>query len=246
MHITAIFLIITIFHCGVCLSVDAPDWIGIFSIDASCNQDECCCLTEQATITKVSDTQLLVSANVSGIPCGAQLNGSTTIEVPIPIPKDQSGYQITTNFLGTDNRFTLSSDSQYIANVNLQYPKCSGMGQRVDHNWLGTFITDNSCNRSQCCCLTDEIRISKLGDMQLVLSGNVDGATCGLHFTGSRSVEIPIPIPQDKHGFQLTTSFIGNINRFTLTYDTQYITYANLQEPVCSGMARRKRGILPF
>ena len=106
-----VFLIIAIFHCGVHLSTaDPPDWIGIFSIDDSCNQDECCCLTEQATIAKVSDTQLLISANVSGVPCQAQLNGSRTVEVLIPIPKDQSGFQITTNFLGTTNRFTLSPD----------------------------------------------------------------------------------------------------------------------------------------
>lgn len=243
MHITTVFSIIIIFHYGVCISADPPNWIGIFTIDDSCNQDQCCCLTEQATISKVSDTQLLVAANVSGIPCRTQLNGSTTIEVLIPIPKDESGFQITTNFLGTNNRFTLSSDSQYIANVNLQYPQCSGMGQRVNHDWLGTFIADNSCNRNQCCCLINEIKISQLGSMQFILSANVDGATCGTNFNRSSSVEIPIPIPQDKHGFQLTTSFIGNINRFTLTYDTQYITYINLQEPICSGMARRKRGI---
>lgn len=244
MHITAVFSIITVLLCGACLSADPPNWIGIFSIDDSCNQDECCCLTEQATIKKVSDTQLLVSANVSGVPCRAQLNGSTTIEVLIPTPKDKTGFQITTNFLGTNNRFTLSSDSQYIANVNLQYPKCSGMGQRADNNWLGTFITDDSCDRNLCCCLNGEVKISKFGNEQLLVSGNVDGATCGPHLNRSTSVEIPIPIPHDKHGFQLTTAFIGSINRFTLTYDNQFIANSNLQVPVCSGMARRKRG--PF
>ena len=103
MQITDIFLIITIFHCGVCVAADPPNWIGMFAIDNSCNQDKCCCLTEQATLVKVNDTRLLVSANVSGIPCQTQLNGSTTVEVLIPTPKDKSGFQITTNFLGTNN-----------------------------------------------------------------------------------------------------------------------------------------------
>ncbi|CAF3772096.1 unnamed protein product [Rotaria sp. Silwood1] len=192
---------------------------------------------EQATITKASDTQLLVSANVAGIPCREQLNGSTTISVLIPIPTDKNGFQITTNFLGTNNRFTLSSDSQYIANVNLQYPKCSGMAHRVDSNWLGTFILDDSCVQSECCCLVDKVGISKLNNTQLLVTANVAGATCGVH--APTTVEIPIPIPQDKHGFQLTTFFVGSINRFTLTYDNQYIANANLQAPRCSGMARR-------
>lgn len=246
MKMIVVFLIIALFHCGVCSLADPANWIGLFAIDNSCNQDNCCCLTEQATSVQLNDTYLVVSANVSGRPCQAQLNGSTAIQVLIPTPKDKSGFQITTNFLGTNNRFTLSSDSQYIANVNLQYPECSGMGQRVDPNWLGSFIADDSCNRDQCCCLTDEIKISRLGTMQLIVSANVDGATCASHFNRSSSVEIPVPIPQDKHGFQLTTSFMGSINRFTLTYDTQYITYANLQAPLCSGMARRKRGPLLF
>ena len=79
--------------------------------------------------------------------------------------------------------------------------------------------------------------------MQLLVSGNVDSATCEVHFNRSSSVEISISVSKDKHCFQLTTSFMGSINRFTLTYGTQYIIYANLQVPVCSGMARRKRGL---
>ncbi|CAF4720924.1 unnamed protein product, partial [Rotaria magnacalcarata] len=46
------------------------------------------------------------------------------------MPQDKNGFQITTNFLGTNNRFTLTYDNQYVANVNLQYPRCSGMGRR--------------------------------------------------------------------------------------------------------------------
>jgi len=239
MHIITIFSTIVLLLFGVCLSADPPNWLGTFNIDNSCNQNECCCLTEQATITKVNEAQLLVTANVSGVPCREQLNGSTTIAVLIPIPTDKSGFQITTNFLGTNNRFTLNSDSQYIANVNLQYPKCSGMAHRVDSNWLGTFVLDDSCVQAECCCLVEQVKISKLSDTQLLVSANVAGATCGPQETKSTPAEIPIPIPQDQHGFQLTTSFVGSINRFTLTYDNQYIANANLQVPKCSGMARR-------
>jgi len=239
MRTTTIFSTIALFLFGVCLSADLPNWLGIFNIDDSCNQNECCCVTEQATITMASDTQLLVSANVAGIPCREQLNGSTTIAVLIPTPADKGGFQITTNFLGTNNRFTLNSDSQYIANVNLQYPKCSGMGRRVNSNWLGTFLVDDSCLQNECCCLVEQVKISKLSDTQLLVSANVAGEACGPQLNISGPVEIPIPIPQDKHGFQLTTYFVGSNNRFTLTYDNQYIANANLQFPRCSGMARR-------
>jgi hypothetical protein len=239
MHKFTIFSTIVLLLVGICLSADPPNWLGTFFIDNSCDQYECCCLSEQATITKESDTQLLVTANVSGVPCREQLNGSTTIAVLVPIPTDKSGFQITTNFLGTDNRFTLSSDNQYIANVNLQYPKCSAMGQRVNNNWLGTFLLDDSCVQAECCCLVEQVKISKTSDTQLLVSANVAGATCGTQIIGSTPVEIPIPIPQDQHGFQLTTYFVGSINRFTLTYDNQYIVNVNLQVPRCSGMARR-------
>ena len=221
------------------LAADPPNWLGLFNIDESCDQSQCCCVAEQATISKASDTQFLVSANVAGVPCREQLNGSTTIAVLIPIPTDKSGFQITTEFLGTRNRFTLSADSQYVANVNLQYPKCSGMGRRVTSNWLGTFLVDDSCDRNQCCCLVEQARISKLSDSQLLVSTSVAGATCQQQSNASASVEIPIPIPQDKHGFQLTTLFVGSNNRFTLTYDSEYIANVNLQVPQCSGMARR-------
>ncbi|CAF4031718.1 unnamed protein product, partial [Rotaria sordida] len=52
------------------------------------------------------------------------------ISVLLSIPQDKNGFQITTNFLGTNNRFTLTYNNQYIAYVNLQYPKCSGMTRR--------------------------------------------------------------------------------------------------------------------
>lgn len=234
-----IFSAVTLLVFGMCVSADTPNWLGTFTIDNSCNQNECCCLTEQATITQVSDTQLLVTANVSGVPCREQLNGSSTVAVLIPVPADKSGFQLTTNFLGTDNRFTLSSDSQYIANVNLQYPKCSGSGSRVMANWLGTFLLDDSCVQTGCCCLVEQVKISNMSDTQLLVSANVAGTACGSQAIGSTPVEIPVPMPRDKHGFQLTTFFVGSMNRFTLTYDNEYIANVNLQVPKCSGMARR-------
>jgi hypothetical protein len=246
MGIITIFSIISLLLFGVCLSANPPNWLGTFNIDDSCDQNECCCLSEQATITKVSDTQLLVTADVSGVPCREQLNGSTTIAVLLPIPADKFGFQLTTNFLGTNNRFTLNSDSQSIANVNLQYPKCSGMARRVNSNWLGTFLLDDSCLQTECCCLVEQVRISKASDTQLLVSANVAGATCSPQFNSSAAVEIPVPIPQDKHGFQLTTNFVGSTNRFTLTYDNEYIANVNLQAPKCSGMARRASSTRTF
>ncbi len=239
MRIITIFSTIALLLFGVCLSADPPNWLGTFNIDNSCNENACCCLTEQATISKVSDALLVVTANVSGVPCRQQLNGSTTVAVLIPVPMDKSGFQLTTNFLGSTHRFTLNSDSQYIADVNLQSPQCSGMARRVNSNWLGTFILDDSCVQTACCCLVESVTISKISDTQLLVSANVAGATCGPHGFGSAPAEIPIAIPQDKYGFQITTFFVGSMNRFTLTYDNQYIVNVNLQAPQCSGMARR-------
>ena len=246
MYTIAILSALVFFLCGVCQSADPPNWLGTFNLDNSCNENDCCCLTELATITKPNDVQLLVTANVSGVPCREQLNGSTSISVLIPIPTDKSGFQITTNFLGTNNRFTLNSDSQYIANVNLQYPQCSGMARRVTRNWLGTYLLDDSCVQAECCCLVEQVKISNLSDTLYLVTANVAGASCGTQTPGSTSVEIPIPIPQDKNGFQLTTQFVGSLNRFTLTYDNQYIANVNLQVPKCSGMARRIPSTLLF
>ncbi|UJR28002.1 hypothetical protein I4U23_009260 [Adineta vaga] len=216
---------------------DLPNWVGIYTIDDSCNQAECCCVSKQAVISKVRDTQLLITASVAGAPCREQLNGSTTISVTLPIPQDKGGYQITTNFLGTNNRFTLNSDSQYIANVNLQSPKCSGAAQRAVSNWIGTFNIDDSCDQNECCCLSGQTKITKISDTQLLVAANIVGKTCPSDLNGS--VEVPLAIPQDQNGFQTTTNFLGTNNRFTLTYDNQYIANVNLQSPKCSGMGRR-------
>ncbi|CAF2732536.1 unnamed protein product [Rotaria sp. Silwood2] len=239
MNTVTIFLTITTSLLSVSLSANLPNWLGTFNIDNSCNQAECCCLDEEATIVKINESQLLITANVAGLPCQTQLNGSTTVSVPLPIPQDKNGFQITTSFLGTLNRFTLSADSQYIAHSNLQYPRCSGSAQRVVSNWLGTFNVDDSCDQNQCCCLSEQATITKISDTQLLVSAYVAGEPCQAQLNGSRTIEVPIPIPKDKNGFQITTIFLGTMNRFTLTYDNQYIANVNLQYPRCSGMGRR-------
>ncbi|CAF1496052.1 unnamed protein product [Rotaria sordida] len=67
------------------------------------------------------------------------------------------------------------------------------MAHRVDSNWLGIFILDDSCVQSECRCLVDNVGISNLNDTQLLVTANVVGATCGVH--GPTAVGIPIPIP---------------------------------------------------
>jgi hypothetical protein len=239
MHAYIINFIFLVGLVHLYLSASSPDWIGTYNVDDSCYQAECCCLSQHATISKINDAQLLVSASVAGVPCREQLNGSTTISELLPIPTDKNGYQLTTNFLGTTNRFTLSADNQYIANVNLQYPKCSGMARKVKSNWIGTFKVGESCNEADCCCLSEQAKITKLSDTQLLVSARVAGVPCKSQLNGSTSIEVPIPIPQDKNGYQITTTFLGTLNRFTLTYDDQYIAHANLDYPGCSGMAQR-------
>ena len=237
---TAIIQFIFLAHLvHLCLLVSIPDWTGIYNVDDSCDQVDCCCVAEVATITMYSNTQLLVIANVAGAPCQQQLNGSVTVSVLVPIPQDKNGFQTTLNFLGTENRFTLSDDSQYLANANLESPKCSGMARKVVPNWLGTFKIDDSCDQNECCCLFEQATVTKMNDIQFLVSAHVAGKPCNSQLNGSTTVKIPVSIPQDKNGFQLTVDFLGSNNRFTLTYDNQYIAHANLQNPKCSAAGRR-------
>ena len=116
----------------ICLSDAGPQWTGTFKIDGSCVEADCCCLTGIVTVTQLNNTDLLVSGNVAGAPCQAQLNGSTAISVPLPVPQEKDGYQLTTFFLGSHSRFTLSQDNQYIVDVNYDAPKCSDSAKRTD------------------------------------------------------------------------------------------------------------------
>ncbi|CAF1291060.1 unnamed protein product [Didymodactylos carnosus] len=108
-----------------------PNWVGTYKIDDSCATDECCCFAEQAKITYFGPyNQLIITTGLAGRPCASQIN-STTYTFSINMPQDKSGYQTTFVNLGTLNRFRLSEDSRYISGVNLQYPKCSGNGLRI-------------------------------------------------------------------------------------------------------------------
>ncbi|CAF3339838.1 unnamed protein product [Rotaria sp. Silwood1] len=239
MQVSIISLIFLVGFVHVCLSATTPEWIGFYNVDNSCNQATCCCLSEQVKITKANNTHFLVEANVAGVPCQAQLSGATSISVPLLIPQDKNGFQITTMFLGTNNRFTLSADSQYIAHANLQSPQCSGSARRAVSNWVGTFNIDDSCNQDECCCLSEQATISKKSETQYLVAGRVAGKPCAAQLNGSTTVEVTIGAPQDKNGFQITTNFLSTNNRFTLTYDNQYVANVNLQYPQCSGMGRR-------
>ncbi|CAF2899642.1 unnamed protein product [Rotaria sp. Silwood2] len=239
MQISIIYCIFLVGFVHICLSASTPEWTGFYNVDNSCDQSKCCCLSEQVKITKPDNAQFLIDANVAGLPCQVQLNGSTTVSVPLPIPQDKSGFQITTNFLGTLNRFTLSADSQYIAHANFDAPECSGSARRAVSNWVGTFNIDDSCNQGECCCLSEQATISKKSDTEYLISARVAGTPCQAQLNGSSTINVPIPAPQAKNGFQITTTFLGTMNRFTLTYDNQYIANVNIQYPRCSGMGRR-------
>ncbi|CAF1011176.1 unnamed protein product [Rotaria sordida] len=242
MQVSIIYFISLIGFIHVCSSASSPEWTGFYNVDDSCLQAECCCVSEQATITKPNNAELLVTANVAGAPCQAQLNGSTTISVLLPIPQDKNGFQITTNFLGTNNLVTPNPDTQTRAHRSRGHPKCSGMARRAISNWVGTYSIDDSCNQNDCCCLSEQATISKRSDTQFLVSARVAGVPCQAQLNGSTTIEVPIPVPQDKNGFQITTNFLGTNNRFTLTYDNKYIANVNLQSPRCSGMGRRIDG----
>jgi hypothetical protein len=117
---------------GVCHALENPNWFGKFNMDDSCEQADCCCLAGEVTISQGENNFLRVVSGVAGAPCQKQLNGSNTIDVSLPNPTGKQGFQLIIPFLGTTNRFTLTYNSRYIANVNFDEPKCSGMAWRSD------------------------------------------------------------------------------------------------------------------
>ncbi|CAF1214784.1 unnamed protein product [Didymodactylos carnosus] len=106
--------------------VAKPNWIGLWDVKPGCNEDECCCFVNQASVSS-NPHGLTIDTDVRGAPCQEQLNAS---HVKFDIPS-QPEFVNELIILGSWNRFAQSVDQNTIYQKNLQYPRCSAGAIRV-------------------------------------------------------------------------------------------------------------------
>jgi hypothetical protein len=99
-------------------------------------------------------------------------------------------------------------------------------------NWIGTYQMDGSCDTSQCCCLINQIFVSE-PNTQILISGAVTGICANLPST----VALTAPIPTTS--FQVLLSWYGEVLRFQLGQDNNYLSLVNINYPYCSATAVR-------
>ena len=92
-------------------------WTGTWNVNSQCNQDQCCCLSGQFTLSQ-SGSNLVLNGPVTG-QCGSTT--STTLSVPYP-----TTYSFSADPAGDSDTFTLSSDGKSITQIDHTNPACSG------------------------------------------------------------------------------------------------------------------------
>jgi hypothetical protein len=99
--------------------------------------------------------------------------------------------------------------------------------------WVGNYVVDNSCSRSQCCCLSGTVSITTSSNFQYEVSGPVAGQ-CGIQ----SAVSFAVPYTSVT-GNTFTTSLLGQTHVFTLSSNNNVITDVNENANYCSGSATR-------
>jgi hypothetical protein len=99
-------------------------------------------------------------------------------------------------------------------------------------NWIGTFLMDNACDTSTCCCLSNQIILSKTTNNQLQITGSVTGQCNGLSSTISLTQSIPT-------SFQTVLTWSGETIRLQLGQDNSYLSFVNTNNAYCSATALR-------
>ncbi|CAF1183720.1 unnamed protein product [Rotaria magnacalcarata] len=103
-------------------------------------------------------------------------------------------------------------------------------------NWLGVFRADNTCSRTQCCCVGGRVHLTRADDknirMQVQYEGNCPPGVSGADQT--------FAMPS---GFSVQQSFSGQIFAIQLSEDSRKITVANQAFPDCSGNAIRDSAV---
>ena len=91
-------------------------WTGTWTISSQCDLNQCCCLSDQFTISQ-SGSDLVLNGPVTG-QCGATT--SATLSVPYP-----TTYSFSADPAGDGDTFTLSSDGKTITQIDHTDPACS-------------------------------------------------------------------------------------------------------------------------
>ncbi|UJR18534.1 hypothetical protein I4U23_005440 [Adineta vaga] len=99
-------------------------------------------------------------------------------------------------------------------------------------NWIGKFQMDDACDRSVCCCFTNEIILSQKTSNQLQVSGNVAGICTNVPSTLILAQTMPT-------GFQTYISWYRDTLRFRLGQDSSYISIVNIGHGACSASGLR-------
>jgi hypothetical protein len=101
-------------------------------------------------------------------------------------------------------------------------------------NWTGTFLMDNGCDTTVCCCLSNQITLTQITGNQIQITGSVNGQCASVGST----VTLVAPIPT---GFQ--TGFFWGIEpvRLQLGQDNSYLSFVNTGtgQAGCSATALR-------
>lgn len=111
-----------------------PNWIGTFRMDNACDTRSCCCLTNQVTLSQVTNNQLQITGSVTGV-----CNGLSTVTLTPSMP---TGFQALIQWSTETIRLQLGQDSSYISLVNIQHGLCSTTGLRASYS-SDSMITTN-------------------------------------------------------------------------------------------------------
>jgi hypothetical protein len=99
-------------------------------------------------------------------------------------------------------------------------------------NWIDTFRMDDACDMDTCCCLTNEVRLSKTDHHAIRMTGNTTGQCGNLSSTFSITEQMPT-------GFRTYVQLYGQIYRFQLGQDSSYISSVNANHAYCSSNGLR-------
>ncbi|CAF1201321.1 unnamed protein product [Rotaria sordida] len=104
-----------------------PNWIGTFLMDNACDTSSCCCLTNQVTLSQVTNNQLQITGSITGL--------CTIFSSPITLIQSMpTGFQVFITWSGETIRLQLGQDNSYISFVNIKHGKCSTTGLRTSYS----------------------------------------------------------------------------------------------------------------
>ncbi len=101
-------------------------------------------------------------------------------------------------------------------------------------NWPGTFIFQNRCDRSLCCCPDKEMILSTASANKLRVQSQF---VCpDAKFSLNETIQAP-------SGFTITLLFVGDPIYITLSQDSRTIQFSNAESSECSEVAIRNEPI---